>query len=155
RIATSKAPQINRDELKKLLQSEHPGQPGANVQASPAQGQAPQVAQNSPPAPQPSQPQGLAQQQPSDQTARLQAPPSPAPSFKTPMTARSAIEQAAEAAAASRGHYGAGQAGDGGLTRGRNQPGAALPGAEILTDTLGVDFGPYLTRILQVIKQNW
>ncbi|MFZ0798703.1 MAG: hypothetical protein WAM98_13035, partial [Terriglobales bacterium] len=30
RIATSKAPQINREELKKILQSAHPGQPGAN-----------------------------------------------------------------------------------------------------------------------------
>jgi hypothetical protein len=27
--------------------------------------------------------------------------------------------------------------------------------AEILTDTMGVDFGPYITRMLQVIKQNW
>ena len=27
--------------------------------------------------------------------------------------------------------------------------------AEILTDTMGVDFGPYMTRMVQVIKQNW
>jgi TonB family protein len=27
--------------------------------------------------------------------------------------------------------------------------------AEILTDTMGVDFGPYMTRIVQIVKQNW
>jgi TonB family protein len=26
---------------------------------------------------------------------------------------------------------------------------------EVLTDTMGVDFGPYLTRIEQIVKQNW
>src|ERR1700675_2931 len=36
RIATSKAPQIDREELRKILQSSHPGRPGANVQAPPA-----------------------------------------------------------------------------------------------------------------------
>ncbi|MFY9645747.1 MAG: cell envelope integrity protein TolA, partial [Terriglobales bacterium] len=95
--------------------------------------------------------------QPSDQTARLQTPPQskPAPSFKTPMTAGSAIEQAERAAAANRGYAGSGQLGDGGLTRGRNQPALGMAPAEILTDTMGVDFGPYITRILQVIRQNW
>ena len=27
--------------------------------------------------------------------------------------------------------------------------------AEILTDTMGVDFGPYLARIVQTVRQNW
>jgi outer membrane biosynthesis protein TonB len=159
RIATSKAPQINRDELRKILQSPHPGQPGGNVPQPPAQGQPlqNQVAQNQlPPAPQENS-QGLAQPQPSDQTARLQTPPQnrPVPNFKTPLTAGSAIEQAERAAVANRGYSGSGQSGDGGLTRGRNGASAGLAPAEILTDTMGVDFGPYITRILQVIKQNW
>ena len=53
RIATSKTPQINREELKKLLQSAHPGQPGAHVPQPPAQGQPPQnqSAQNQVPQP--------------------------------------------------------------------------------------------------------
>ena len=42
RIATSKAPQINREDLKKILQSTHPGRPGANSPQPPAQGQPPQ-----------------------------------------------------------------------------------------------------------------
>jgi hypothetical protein len=31
---------------------------------------------------------------------------------------------------------------------------AGLP-AEILTDTMGVDFAPYMTRVVQIVKQNW
>lgn len=27
--------------------------------------------------------------------------------------------------------------------------------AAILSETMGVDFGPYLTRIMQIVKQNW
>jgi TonB family protein len=159
RVATSKAPQPNREDLKKILQSAHPGRPGANVQAPPAQGQPPQnqVAQNQPPpAPQDNSPQGFAQPQPSDQTPRLQTPPQtkPTPNFNTQMTAGSAIEQAARAAAESRGHYGAGQSGDYGLSQGRSGA-KALDQAEILTDTMGVDFGPYLTRITQIVRQNW
>ena len=155
RIATSKAPQINREDLKKILQSAHPGPPGANVPQPPAQGQPPQVAQNQQPAAQDNS-QGLAQPQASDQPARLQTPPQsrPQPSFKTPLTAGSAIEQAARAAAESRGHYGGGQSGDYGLSRGEGGYKALGP-AEILTDTMGVDFGPYLTRILQIVRQNW
>ena len=159
RVATSKAPQPNREELKKILQSAHPGRPGANVQAPPAQGQPPQnqVAQNQPPpTPQDNSPQGFAQPPPSDQAPRLQTPPQtrPTPNFNTQMTAGSAIEQAERAAAQSRGQYGAGQAGDYGLSQGRSGA-KALDQAEILTDTMGVDFGPYLTRITQIVRQNW
>jgi TonB family protein len=158
RIATSKAPRINHEELKKLLQSAHPGQPGANVQAPPAQGQPPQnqSAQNQPPpAPQDNSQQRFTPPQ-DNQTAQLQTPPQnrPVPNFNTQMTAGSAIEQATRAAAETRGHYGSGTAGDYGLSRG---PGAfkALAPAEILTDTMGVDFSPYLTRIVQIVRQNW
>ena len=157
RIATSKAPQINREELKQILRSSRPGPPGENAPQPPAQGQPPQnpVAQNQqPPAPQESS--GFSQPQPSDQTARLQTPPQnrPMPNFKTQMTPGSAIEQAEQAAAANRGGYGgAGQAGEFG-SPGRSGA-KALDQAEILTDTMGVDFGPYLTRIVQIVKQNW
>jgi TonB family protein len=153
RIATSKAPQINREDLKKILESSRPGRPGANVQAPPAEGQAAQNQQA--PAPPPNS-QGFAQPPPNDQTAQLRLPPQPKPkpNFNTSMTAGSAIEQAARAAAENRGRYGAGQAGDYGLSQGRGGP-KALDQAEILTDTMGVDFGPYLTRITQIVRQNW
>jgi hypothetical protein len=161
RIATSKAPQINREDLKKILRSAHPGQPGANVQQPPAQGQPPQnqAAQNQQPsAPRENPQQAFPQQPPSNQTAQLQTPPQasrPKVDFNTSVTAGSAIEQAERAAAANRGRAGGGVAGDGGLSRGQNGANAALAPAEILTDTMGVDFGPYITRILHTIRENW
>ena len=162
RIATTKAPQINREELKKLLAaSEHPGEPGANVKAPPATApaaQPSQAAQNPAQAP-PGTSQGFAQPQTSNQTARLQMPaqsqaPPPKIDFKTPMTAGSALEQAVAAAAASRGYSGSGQAGDGGLIRGRDGT-RAQDQVEILTDTMGVDFWPYIQRVREAILSHW
>jgi len=165
RIATSKAPQIDRDELKKLLRSSRAGTPtpsGQPGKPSPPPSQTPQVQPQQQAAtqapPQPAQQAAPPQPPPSDQTAQLRLPPQanrPAPNFNAAMTAGSAIEQAAQAAAANRGHYGSGgSAGDYGL--GQNRNGAkAQDQAEILTDTMGVDFGPYLTRIVQVVKANW
>jgi outer membrane biosynthesis protein TonB len=158
RIATSKAPQINREDLKKLLQSPHPGPPGESIKAPPATGQQPQQQSQQPPAPQENSQQGFTPPSQNDQTARLQTPPQtnrPMPNFNTTQTAGSAIEQAERAAAASRGQSGSGSGGDYGLTRGPRGAGAALPGAETLTDTMGVDFGPYLTRVVQIVRENW
>src|SRR5258708_30931265 len=120
RIATSKAPQINREELKKILQRAHRGQRGANEQAPPAQGEPPQnqAAQNQPqPAPQENQQPGVPQPQTSDQTAQLRTPPQsrPQPNFNTSMTAGSAIGEAAPGAAGSPGRRRAGQAGEYGV----------------------------------------
>jgi TonB family protein len=163
RIATSKAPQINREDLRKILESSHPGRPGANVQKPPAEGQPPQnqVAQNQPPpSPQenPQQSSGFAPPRPSDQTAQLRTPPQggrPQPNFNASMTAGSAIQQAVQAAAANHGSYGGGQAGDSGLSRGQHGGAKTNDVVEILTDTMGVDFWPYLTRIHQVVERNW
>ena len=149
RIATSKAPQINREELKKILNSARPGRPSENV---PPAGQAAQDQQ--PPAPQESS--GFAQPQQSDQTAQLRMPPQTRlqPDFNARMTPGSMIDQAERSVAESRGHNGgSGQAGDYG-SPGRSGA-RALDQAEILTDTMGVDFGPYLTRIVAIVKQNW
>jgi len=160
RIATSKAPQINREELRKLIQSAHPGHPGTNVQAPPAQAQPQQSQSQAAPSQQPpaqeNPQQGYVAPSQSDQTAQLRNPPPirQQPNFNAAPTPGSAIEQAERAAAANRGHSGAGQAGDYGLTRGRGGEKVADQ-LEILTDTMGVDFGPYLTRIVQIVRQNW
>ena len=69
------------------------------------------------------------------------------------MSAGSAIEQAARAAAANRGGYG-GDGGNYGLGLGR-KPTAAMGPLEVLTDTMGVDFGPYLQRVLHDVRVNW
>jgi hypothetical protein len=150
RIATSKAPQINRDELKKILDSARPGRPNENAQQSPGQ-----AAQNQQP-PAPPESSGFAQPQQSDQTAQLRMPPQTRlqPDFNARMTPGSMIDQAERSVAESRGHNGgSGQAGDYG-SPGRSGA-RALDQAEILTDTMGVDFGPYLTRIVAIVKKNW
>ncbi|MGA9526988.1 MAG: TonB family protein [Terriglobales bacterium] len=165
RIATSKTPQINREELKKILESTRPGQPGpAAPQPQPQPGPPPpQTAQNQAPPQQPT-PQnqeagsGFSQPRQSDQIAQMHTPAQGesrvVPNFNNTTTAGSAIEQAEQAAAANRGRYGGGQSGDYGLSQGRGGA-KALDQAEILTDTMGVDFGPYLTRVVQVVKANW
>ena len=163
RIATSKAPQIDREELRKILQSARPGRPGEPMQQPQPQPSAAQsqMAQQQPPAPQPGSEQnnnsGLVAPAQNPQIAQMHAPPlggRPTPSFSTPMTAGSAIQQAVQAAAASRGRYGGGEGGDYGLSQGRNGA-KTLDQAEILTDTMGVDFGPYLARITEIVRSNW
>jgi TonB family protein len=162
RIATSKAPQIDPEELRKLLQSSRPGRPGEPTQppqAQPAPEQS-QMAQQQPPpqeSPQQNNNSGITAPAQNPQIAQLHTPPQggrPTPSFSTPMTAGSAIEQAARAAAANRGRYGGGEGGDFGLSQGRHGA-KTLDQAEILTDTMGVDFGPYLTRITEIVRNNW
>ncbi len=153
RIAMSRHPQLDPNELRKILATPPPGTPGmtgpraaAPAPASP-QGQAPGQQQQTP------EPMQRPQFQ-SNQTAQLQAPPRPNNSFSkfaAPLSAGSAIQQATQAAAANRG--GGGQGGDFGLGTGAH--GRQLGALEILSDTQGVDFGPYLQRILQVVRQNW
>jgi TonB family protein len=152
RIAESKAPQIDRDQLKKIIGSTHPG-PAAPTTPGP---QAPQPsqsqAQSSPGQQQPPAPPHPDQ----SQIAKLQAPPvQPAkPSFNTgPLSAGSAIEQAARAALANRNGYSGGD-GNYGLGQGR-QPKGVMGPMEVLSDTQGVDFGPYLQRVLHDVKENW
>ena len=154
RIATSRTPQLNRDELKRILDSARPGAPGASGATAPPQ---------SPQPPSPAMAANTAQtQQPQaapppaqSQIARLQSPPvnRPKPSFNTnPMSPGSAIEQAARAALANRGGYG-GAGGDYGLSQGK-QPAEVGP-LDVLSDTMGVDFGPYLARVLHDVRENW
>jgi len=154
RVAQSKAPQLDRKELKKILDSARPGAPGQS--APPAQQPAPQApaaqAQQAPeeqPSPQPPPQQ--------NSVARLQTPPEgrPTPNFSTgAMSAGSAIEQAARAAATNRGGYTGGDGGDYGLGQGK-QGNEAIGPMDVLSDTMGVDFGPYLARVLHDVKENW
>jgi TonB family protein len=157
RIATSRT-QLDAKELKKILDSARPGAPGPGgpplQQPSAAPPQA--MAQNQPPEPQPDQAAPPKQTQNFDPTAKLQTPPTGAarPNFSVGnMSAGSAIAQAARAAAANRGGYG-GEGGDYGLGQGR-QPAEAIGPMDVLSDTMGVDFGPYLARVLHDVKMNW
>jgi TonB family protein len=158
RIATSRAPHLDREEMKQILDSARPGIPGPG---GPPVEQPPQPEQPSAQAMAQSTPE---QQQPTssvpfpfpnqDRAARLNTPAQANPSFKTPsLSAGSQIEQAARASVANRGGYG-GDGGDFGLGQGR-QATQAVGELETLSDTMGVDFGPYLARVLHDVRQNW
>ncbi len=159
RIATAKHPELDPKELRKILATPPPGTPGPRGPQAPA-AQAP-VAQNQAPVQQQAQGQDSSGPRPqfdSNQTAQLQMPahPNSANAFKKyagSMTAGSAIQQATQAAAANRMGGGGGQEGDFGLGTGAH--GREQGALDILSDTQGVDFGPYLQRILQDVKDNW
>jgi TonB family protein len=90
----------------------------------------------------------------SNAVAKLEPPLEKAPPidrnvFNTAGSAGSVIQQAARAAA--QGHGGGGDYGIGPLSPNTNAQGAV----DILSDTLGVDFGPYLSRVLEEVRRNW
>jgi len=153
RIATSRNPQLNREELRKILDSSRPGAPNPPAPAAPQQAQAaPAMAQNMAPQQQ-AEPAAAPPSQ--NQVARLQQPmqQAPAPSFNTaPLSAGSAIAQAARAAMANRGSYG-GEGGGFGI--GSRQAPRAVSQYDVLSDTMGVDFGPYLARVVHDVRENW
>jgi TonB family protein len=124
--------------------------------------QTPPGPQASPQMPQQAMPQGAPPQpQPpaNSQSAmnnfpqpRVQPQPQPQENpFKTPGSAGAAIA-AATRNAPRVGSIGGGGAGYGSGTTDRN---ARLGPFDVLSDTQGVDFGPYLSRVLQSIKNNW
>ena len=147
RIATSRRPALDQKTLQELRDSlmRHPG-----PTTPPSPPPQPQVAQAAPPSP--PRPSG-------NQMARLE-PPAAAPNVtnafaRTPLSAGSAIEQAARESAARRasGMGGGDFGGLGGLGGGRG--GSVQGNLEILSDTMGVDFGPYLERVLHDVRMNW
>ena len=159
RIATSRHPELDPKELRKLLATPSPGAPGPRGPNS-QQPSPPQAMMQNPPSIQPQQqggpPAGQRPQIESNQTAQLQAPAQPKNSFgkfAQGMSAGSAIQQAAQAAAARRGMGGGGQEGDFGLGTGAH--GRQQGALDILSNTQGVDFGPYLQRLLQNVRENW
>src|SRR6266851_4162505 len=141
RIATSRHPELDPKELRKILATPPPGRPGASGprMPQPAAPSAPAAAQNQ-------QPQQQTGQEPmehppsdANQVAKLQLPAKPNP-FKLGgnMSPGSAIQEATREAATRRG--GGGQEGDFGLGTGAH--GRQMGALEVLSDTQGVDFGP-------------
>ncbi|PYY10302.1 MAG: hypothetical protein DMG69_07065 [Acidobacteria bacterium] len=150
RIATSKKPHVDPEELRKILDSSRPGLPGPpTLKPEPAAPQKP------PSSPQRQQPQGQPSRPStppsnSKEAATLQAPPNP---FGNAISAGSAVEQAARASLANRSGHG-GAEGDYGLGQDR-QPTQVLGEMDVLSDTMGVDFGPYLSRVLHDVRESW
>ena len=153
RIAMTKHPELDPKELRKVLATPPPGMRGPAGPRAPAPAQPPQVAQNQPQNFQQSQ-QSIPQQPPNEnQNAQLQTPRADSNPFKMGGSAGDAIQEAARAAAERRLGGGGGQAGDFGLGTGAH--GRQQGGLEVLSDTQGVDFGPYLQRVLQEVKEHW
>lgn len=152
RIATSRTPSIDKKTLDELRSSQRPGPPGNP--GPPQQNQQQQQAAAMPPA-MPSGPSSAPAPQPSQQRGNgmLTGPsqPSGRPNpFNVPMTAGSSISEAARATA--RGGSG-GYGGDYGIPAGGGSK--VQSNIDILSDTMGVDFGPYLSRVLQSVRENW
>lgn len=152
RIAQSRNPVLNKDALRKILDASRPG-PHAPQTPPPAPAQ--QAQQQAPP--QPAQPQqqtgaqnGLQAPPQPTQQAQLHTPAAGGNPFKT---SAPGIQGALDSLSANHGrsHYSFG--GDYGAGA---QPNTNMKGdVEILSDTMGVDFGPYLQRVLYRIKTNW
>jgi len=151
RIAMTRHPELDVKELRKSLATPPPGPPGLSAPQMPQQAPAQSAAGMSQNQPQPQQ------AAPNPQIAQLQTPATPnINAFKKyagSMSAGSAIQEATRAAAARRGGGQAGSGGDFGLGTGAH--GRQMGNLEVLSDTMGVDFGPYLQRILHDVRQNW
>ncbi|MGA8212785.1 MAG: TonB family protein [Candidatus Sulfotelmatobacter sp.] len=149
RIAMTRHPQLDVKELRKILATPPPGAPGSSAsQVSPPPQSSAGFAQNQP----------APQQAPNPQVAQLQTPATPNiknefSKYSGSMSAGNAIQEAARAAAARAGTGGQGNGGDFGLGTGAH--GRQVGNLEILSDTQGVDFGPYLQRVLHDVRENW
>jgi TonB family protein len=163
RIAQSRHPDLNRKELRKIIESSRPGPPAAPAQqmasaAPPPQPQMPpsqqpnaaggqQLGSGGPPLPQQNQAPKLESLAPGGATRRGNNP------FAAALSPGANIEEAARATATNRGAGGGGAGGDYGVAPRTNAN--VQGGLEVLSDTQGVDFGPYLERVVFKVKTNW
>lgn len=134
RIAQSPRPQIDQktlDELRAMRNAQRPGE-----QAAP-----PEQAAAQPPGGPPVQPA------PPQQNPQMAMNTQPSNPFGAP----SAGSQINQAMRGSRGSFGSG--GDAVFNRGSGH--VRMGPAEIISDTQGVDFGPYLNRVVNSVRMNW
>ena len=151
--AQTRRPTLDKKTLEQLREMQRAGRPepppaAPQSQPQPAAASAP-VAPPQPKAPQ----QPLPQAPQPTQQALLEAPKPAAPS--RPSFSNSGggvgdmIRQAARQAANGHGQYG--NYGD----NANPQHQGVASGLEVLSDTMGVDFGPYLERLHHDIQMNW
>lgn len=151
RTAQTAKPTLDRKTLEQLQAMRRAGAPGLSAparlpNAPQPSAPEPQQVQQQPPAPTPLPPQPPVQQ------AMVDAPrPAPTrPNFGAPsQSAGDAIRQATQQASQNRG-----QGGDYGANLPVTHQGLNT-GVDVLSDTMGVNFGPYLTKILREIKATW
>ncbi len=133
RIAQSPRPQLDQktlDELRAMQAMQRPGPPPAQAPGAQPQGGVP---------PQPSPP---------PEKSLLAENTHPENPFGAPMSPGAMINNAARG---SRGGFGSG----GGSVFNRGSGHVRMGPAEIISDTQGVDFGPYLSRVVETVRMNW
>jgi TonB family protein len=151
RVAESRHPTLDKKTLEQLQAMRRAGPPvptPAPQQPPTTEQTVPQ--QSAPPKAMPAQPL-----QPQPDGTNPAPPPTPKPqptkpNFNTGMSAGEAIKQAARGAAAPQQE----DSGDYGANRAPQHPGVNA-GADILSDTMGVDFGPYMQRVIAATYRSW
>jgi TonB family protein len=153
RVAQTPHPTIDKKTLEQLEAMRRAQEPKPN----PAPVQQPSPA---PPAPQPPQPQVAqqpaparpAQPLPQNNQAHLEAvPAAPQPNFSQGgPNPNEQMQQAMRNAMHGGGQY----SGDGGMSAPSQHPGNE-GAVDILSDTMGVDFGPYIQRVIWDTKRAW
>jgi TonB family protein len=158
RIAMSRGPRLDPDALHKILDARKPGAPGQPQPSAPAPAPQPATqAQAAPAQSEQNQPTTMARNNapPANAPVLQDVPPpakaSPSPGQNPFNLGRSSPSAIAEATAPGRGSLG--QGGD----FGAGYRGAAnvRGNMEILSDTMGVNFGPYLQRVKNTVQRNW
>lgn len=151
RIAQTPHPTIDQKTLEQLEAMRRAGEPKP-VPAPPVQQQQAQPVP-APPQPQVAQqraPSPPAQPLPQNNQARLEAPPAaPQPNFgRSPANPNEQMQQ--DMRNAMHGQLG----GDGGLNMPAEHPGEQ-GAVQVLSDTMGWDYGPYLQRVIADTKRAW
>jgi TonB family protein len=150
RVAESRHPTLDKKTLEQLQAMRRAGPPVPTPAPQPPAPEQTALQQQQPAQPQATPAQPL-QPQPDGTTPAPPPKPQPTkPNFNTGMSAGEAINQAARGAAAPQQE----DSGDYGANRTPQHPG--LNGsAEILSDTMGVDFGPYMQRVIAATYRSW
>ena len=151
RVAQSPHPTLDRKTLEQLqaMRRANPPAPQPAPQQQPAPAPQQAAPQQQQPQPTPSQP---LQPQPNGVTPAPPPESKPAPTkpnFNTGLSAGDQIREAARGAAepqAPSGDYGAGRV---------PQHQGVNAGVDILSDTMGVDFGPYMQRVIAATYRSW
>ncbi len=155
RVAMSPHPSLDKKTLEELRRA-NPPRPSAAPSAPPSQSaqMTPQGSQQ----PNPSQ-QQMAQMQPANPQAnpKLPVPEQGGKQIDFAQMMKSPGDLTAQAARAVAEHRGGGSYGGGGGDYGAGPGGRArtLGNLEVLSDTQGVDFGPYLSRVVDAVRRNW
>jgi TonB family protein len=131
--------------------AQQPEQPAARPQQpTPQREQARAAAPSAPTPPLPSAPNANSQEQAQQQAPQRPSKAQPNQATSQPnMSVGDMIRQAERNAARSNG-----EAGDNGENLPIAHPGVAS-GVEVLSDTMGVDFGPYLHQVVQMTQSSW